>query len=456
MSTLAVALSSRLDWGLGNPNKTAALIVLLMMAIWGLPSWLGAFWPKAKEALWWIALLGSLGLGCALLQTGSRGGLVAAVTGWLVMLCFGPRPWPWRKIAGAMGAFVAALILMAVLPQAARLSPLYGVHDASIGNRWILWQSIPSMILAAPGGWGLGNSGEAFMTWYQSADRGELYRTLVNSHGTWLVELGWLGRIGYLGGWVIAFCLAWPTRLSPGKRLSVVPLGVLTAFAVSALFSSVAETWVLWLIPLFALIFAILMRRHAHVWPKPAAVTWSLVGSFVVMGMAVFFFSDNLPLYAHDSGKSVQLGRGDPRLVIVAGEGAKESPRQLRIVWQKASSPVSVLWTTCPRDVSIPEGHTLALLGNNDWSEIKSLLDRAQTVVLLAPSSDFDNLPPEVLRKTHVYFGEFMPPVDEAIWREAGHFEILPGQAAFIGDWPERLLKIAGESKSKPLSSPQS
>ena len=68
----------RLDWGFGNPNITAGLIATLLMAVWGLAfihRW--GFWP---------ALVGFTALGVCLLQTASRGGLVAAILGGVVLV----------------------------------------------------------------------------------------------------------------------------------------------------------------------------------------------------------------------------------------------------------------------------------------------------------------------------------------------------------------------------------
>jgi hypothetical protein len=59
----------RMDWGFGNPNKTAAFIAILMIAVWIL-----AYIHKWG---FWIALVAFTGLGICLIHTMSRGGLVA-------------------------------------------------------------------------------------------------------------------------------------------------------------------------------------------------------------------------------------------------------------------------------------------------------------------------------------------------------------------------------------------
>ena len=94
----------RMDWGLGNPNKTATLIACLMIAVWAIALlWKHGFWP---------ALVLFTALAWCLVETYSRGGLVALLTGMAILLASIPRPWPrsrWIAIVAALwvvGAFV--------------------------------------------------------------------------------------------------------------------------------------------------------------------------------------------------------------------------------------------------------------------------------------------------------------------------------------------------------------
>ena len=141
-------------------------------------------------------------------------------------------------------------------------------EDRSIINRLDLWKYAPAMMLDAPGGWGAGNSGKAFMEWYQPLDRNEPYRTMVNSHLTWLVELGWPGRFLYLAEWLAIFVICLPNARS---RWLAVPLGIWLAFFVGAIFSSVAEEPWVWVLPGLALLAAVAWRMKTAVWPRPAA-----------------------------------------------------------------------------------------------------------------------------------------------------------------------------------------
>ena len=57
-----------MDWGLGNPNKTAILIGCLLILAW---------LPVRKERWgFWLTWALTLGLGICLIHTYSRGGLV--------------------------------------------------------------------------------------------------------------------------------------------------------------------------------------------------------------------------------------------------------------------------------------------------------------------------------------------------------------------------------------------
>jgi len=183
----------RMDWGLGNPNKTAALIAILMVAVWGL--------AYVRKWGFWVAITLFMALGGCLVHTFSRGGLIAAGLGLAVLLAYVPRPWP-KKRGLALGFSVLGLIVFSFCLNA---HERYGQgvieEDRSIINRAELWKSAPKMMVDAPTGWGLGNSGKAFMQWYQWVPRNEQYRTMVNSHLTWLVESGWPARFLYLFAW---------------------------------------------------------------------------------------------------------------------------------------------------------------------------------------------------------------------------------------------------------------
>ena len=92
-----------------------------------------------------------------------------------------------------------------------RLAPQNLTGDGSVVNRLALWRSGLAMVAGSPlKGWGVGESGQAYMNWFQAIDHTEGYTTMVNSYLhiaveyglmylfivvvviTWLLLIGWL------------------------------------------------------------------------------------------------------------------------------------------------------------------------------------------------------------------------------------------------------------------------
>ena len=284
----------RLDWGLGNPNKTAALIACLLVGIHVIRFIIRKPWGD------WAFAIAFLGLGICLIETYSRGGIVAAIVGQLGYWCARTRgkfsfP-PKRQILMAL-ILTALLAGYASLPRVNATSRYaLGVlpgreEDRSITNRLRIWKDTPRMMVDAPTGWGWGKSGQAWTQWYQPVSTRYEYRTLVNSHLTWLVELGWVGRFFYLAGWGLVFsvCFLGRSERPIHRRGAGIACGIWIAFAVSAFFSSVAETALLWIVPILAtvpmivLFFKNVPRLADFLWPALVAV--GVVILFVMVGM---------------------------------------------------------------------------------------------------------------------------------------------------------------------------
>ncbi|MDF1852255.1 MAG: O-antigen ligase family protein [Verrucomicrobiales bacterium] len=253
----------RLDWGFGNPNKTAALIAGLLVLVN-----LFRYLKARRNVGYWIFVAAFITLGICLIHTYSRGGILAAIAGQAALFFTRSKSLrlPSRKAfltALALGLF---LTLYAALPQVEALNR-YGQGignseetDRSITNRLRIWKDVPEMMLDAPRGWGHGRAGESWMLWYQPMDTRYRYRTLVNSHLTWIVEFGWVGRFFYLAGWglILLTCFSPSSKGIPERRAASIATGIWTTLAVSAFFSSVAESPYLWILPILFLLWMIL------------------------------------------------------------------------------------------------------------------------------------------------------------------------------------------------------
>ena len=198
------------------------------------------------------------------MQTFSRGGLVS----WIAAVCFvmwrRVRECGWsRRVVVIVGTVL--LVFASCMDQGLSRRMAFGLSgdDRSVVNRFDIWSKVPQMIHDAPWGWGLGNSGSAYMNWYQPLGRFERYRTLVNSHLTWAVETGWVGLFAWLVMWggIIRFNCCVGMRFSRWLCFAAMALSRLPATMLVSL------CWLLWLPSLapWVLLFAraVTLSNHA-------------------------------------------------------------------------------------------------------------------------------------------------------------------------------------------------
>ena len=325
----------RWDFGLDNPNKAAAILACLLIVLLGLSQ-------KSRWTRWGCGALAAV-VGFALVHTFSRGGLVAFLVG-AVILLVGSRKSP-CKLRRWLPALLAVLVITGAALWtgfAGRMAHSAPSADASVGNRLVLWRSVPAMMVDAPGGWGCGNAGDAYMGWYQPLSSHLRYRTLVNSHFTWLVEMGWMGRIGYVCGLAFLFAMG---IVHLRVRGDPIPLAVLTSFATSAFFSSVAEEWLVCAVPLVltlpalkSFIFDTTMRTR---WVSVVAallVGCSLLGIAAVAG-STFRPADTIPLRKSPDGTRIVIGDGTPSSWVVCDPAAMGGPAFGRLLRGFAQTP---------------------------------------------------------------------------------------------------------------------
>lgn len=427
-----------MDWGFGNPNKTAAFIALLMIAVWTL--------PLIRRWLFWVVLPVFAALGVCLMHTMSRGGFVAAFAGLGIILLHLRRPWPKDRMI-AVGIAVTIMLAGAVaLQTTARFAQSY--QDRSITNRLQIWKCVPQMMVDAPAGWGVGQSGNAFLNWYQSTENGERYRTLVNSHFTWLVEFGWPLRLAYILGWACVFvlCYAEPKK---GKLGFSIVFGLWLALFVASSFSSVAEVSWLWGVPVVGLCGILISRFRQCIWPSRKAWICGMGAGLVVL--ILLYVIGNIGSARNISvvkGGSVCIGTYNPKLWVVVNSLATPNtvsanyPRNLRDYCKDAANPLEIGFANSITGLPNLDGCNLVVIGALPKEEWQALHERAQycpKLLLIAPDiSPTDlNLPGEVLEKTRVIFGEFSGRSVIPLWKSTGKCQQIEGIGDFFQYWPE-------------------
>lgn len=316
----------RWQFGFDNPNKLAVLAVELVLIGLALACSARRFARILGAAL----AVGSLYI---LLHTFSRGGIVAlAVASVPLALVVLRRMKSMRTLvkASLLTVVVGFCLLSIQMGVVGRLAPEFLREDRSVGNRLELWQTAPRMMLDAPFGWGIGNSGEAYMQWYQPLDRKERYRTLVNSHLTWIVETGIVGGVIWLLGWSVVL----PFGFIVGRRQGTwLCWAEWVALFVAALFSSVCESWCLWVIPLMTLVCVLVSLRWSFL---RLALFWGigLTGFLGCVASAALVLQgeDGSPLI-RKRNYGIQVGRTNPLFWLVPDSkvlGGEMYPREIR------------------------------------------------------------------------------------------------------------------------------
>jgi len=426
----------RMDWGLGNPNKTAALIATLMVAVWCL-----AYFRKWG---FWISLVLFSGLGICLIHTFSRGGIVAAFLGLAPLLLVLRRPWPWRRVAAAVASIWIIVGASITLQAHERFGQGVLKEDRSISNRFEIWKSAPAMMVDAPGGWGMGKSGQAYMDWYQPLDRAESYRTLVNSHLTWLVEFGWPERFLYVTGWLMVFLMCFPTKKNGWLA---VPFGVWVAFFTGAFFTSVAESVWLWIVPILALAWVLGWQIWSRAWPSPKL--WVLPPSMAAAACLLLVSLGDHGSQIQKKGHVVLVGGMRPDCWIVLDKkvlGDKPG-RSLR---GALPIPGGISLGVVENVRDLPQGNlTSVILSGNipseDRADAVSRLKSAKSVTLVNPPF----FPKEFAmpEEPNVLIGEFSQSPAASAWAEQANTRKLPGVADFLPDWPKAIFEPHEQSQ---------
>jgi hypothetical protein len=426
----------RMDWGLGNPNKTATLIAMLMMAVWAI--------SYVRRWGFWVSLTLFTGLGVCLVHTLSRGGVVAALAGPFILIWQAPRPWPRRRVLAGLLALGLLAGASVYLQAHQRYGQGIASEDRSVTNRLKIWKHVPQMMADAPNGWGHHQAQEAYMQWYQDVDAPETYLNLINTHFTWLVEMGWLGRFAYVAGWGIIFLLCWPNEFA---RWRSVPLAIWLALATGASFTHVADSTWMWTLPAASLILVLLARAMTRDWPPLRQ--WAAAGlPALVLLIATFTMG---ALHSNDvirgSRDGVILGRGEPAIWIVArreimGEQyGKTLRRHLRSQTQGPAVGVVIGPASIPMSsaCAIAAGGTLSI---EDLHELTRRTQAGARLVLLNPAFYPQEIAEaqSVVTRVSCIFGEYSQSAARSAWSDLKSAQTIEAVGDFLPAWPELLL----------------
>jgi O-antigen ligase len=231
MQVLGIGTSYHAEWTGGvratvlgqNPNYSAIILSAGMVAVLNL---------RYRVIGWLMAGV----IGVALIQTGSRGGLMCAAAGTLALL------WHGRTLFARVRGVMLGFVVLALLAFAAFRSPMLAarfkevVTEHSLAGRERIYPAVVGMIAERPLlGWGpVENQYEiAQRIGEEKLDRRDAHNLLFELFST----TGVFGAVPFLIGLALCIREAWRARRSPWK---MVPF----ALVVSVLVGCISGTWI--------------------------------------------------------------------------------------------------------------------------------------------------------------------------------------------------------------------
>lgn len=300
----------RLDWfgfGVSSANRTGAFIACLIVAIWILFS----FRLKWLSALAWIA---SIALFYFLVQTASRGAIISLVCAGIFFLYFSGLKFEKNTVLSVLLWCICAIFFFSQSRLPNRMGEMLAFQSSSANCRMDIYISGLKMLTDAP--YGLEDSESPigiYMKWYQSVHDPETYLSMINSHLEFLCANSLLPRFVYICLWTLAFILLFPY---PRDIVPAACSSVWICFALCAMFSNVANYWVLWIVPLSLLLIGAYYNRERL---KKSFFYFSVLlvslTAFVALHIISYLLPKDAPLRFYRDG-DVLVGEGKPHILL--------------------------------------------------------------------------------------------------------------------------------------------
>lgn len=433
----------RLRLGYQNPNKGGCL--LAEIALLGLAALL-----LAGGRRWWLMILGGLvaaGAFAGIAMTESRSSFVAFVVGAAILVLLRAKSlFTWRKLAivAAIVAVGAGIIVSGLAGDRFTKGLVIAASDSD-SLRLNIMKAAPQMMVDSPSGWGFGMSGAAYSNWYQPPTELRVVRTLVNSHLTWLVELGWVGRTLYAGG-LLALMLM---LLVAAKRgASPVPAALFAALFVAGIFNSVMEAPTLWIVPVVSLAL-LLSPSGRQAFSKRSLFVCLLLGvafGGAAMGSVAYLGSRGAegPRLHAEKGRVIVNGDSADTWVVDDGTvlGQAFVGRELRMFYAAFPQmpPMGLVW----KIEDLPtEANNLIVGGKRcedfvaKFTENPAIADGYGAITFLSPSIAASDVPEALAARPNFRMvqGELAAMLTPDATNPPPFLTVVPGAELYIPGW---------------------
>lgn len=270
-----------------------------------------------------VLMLASL---AGLVLTSSRGGIVAFLVGFAVVLAVAFLRRRERPVGKRVLSLVVCLVLAAVFAIATQGTRRFtksfarAIEGRGEGrDRSALFTAGAHMMADAPGGWGVANAGRAYSHWYQSMGGNTWQVTLVSDQLTHLVGYGWVGRFFWLFGWFAAIALLWKFAL---RGFGAAGVAVVTVLFTASSFNLMLGRWELWILPAGVGGWFVYRMIRGEWRERSGYLKWIGIAAIVaaVGWIALYAVCTNLkpttPRVRCDEGRVI-IGEGEPQVWIV-------------------------------------------------------------------------------------------------------------------------------------------
>lgn len=307
---LSSATLNRLDWfglGAGSVSKTAAFIVLLMVASWAICSIRNKF-------SFWIVLLTNCILGYFLIQTYSRGSLISIIIAFATFLILAPIKFSRLKVTLVSIAVLAGVIYSNSINFTDRVGNMLRLKSSSANVRYDLYTAGLKMLTDAPDGFQAPDiPAKIYMRWYQRMYENEEYNTLVNSHLEFLNRHGIIYKFSYILFLSFIFSITFSYKKS---ILSSVAFSIWIAFFLNSIFSNIATFWIMWILPILYLLLVIFVNRGKFLDKR---FYYTILSIFIISILALFTTSLalNRDVNLRFQKDNVKLGTSLPSEVFI-------------------------------------------------------------------------------------------------------------------------------------------
>lgn len=431
-----------------NPNKAGTF--LAGIALVGLALLFSSQWPWSIHGLL-VAAIGIL----SLVFTQSRSALIGFVLG-AAMIVFVQL----RKRLRSLWRLVPVLLVLSAVGVGGVCMTGAGerltcglVKEDNETSRLPIWKAVPRMMADAPAGWGLGNSGVAYLNWYQPQERLHIVRALLNTHLTWMTEFGWIGGSVYVFAWVWILS-ALSRRMFRDQRALAFACWLMLGVAAS--FNHVGEDAAVWIVPMAAACWRIaelIGRRQLgsapFVWGGAAAAFFLAA----VLGIRLCTEADvgiaGSPTQVAINGRNPDCWIVDDRFVLDGGY-CGEMGKCLRAFYSRNPSapPLGHVY-----DLENLPGKmrrlTLAGWSGLDfvsrWQKDPKSLPAVRELVFLSPPFAATELPVGIRRqyRIRIVHGEFaIERADVLTGEMPPGVEVASGANLYVSNWIETCLGI--------------